>query len=535
MPAIISDQFRILNAENFVKSVSGIGDTSNKYYTFIGLPNCTDPRSGGSSTWTTTVPSPLDGFKEESQIKESIIAMKQLTSQDVRRLVRKVTWESGTTYEMYRDDYTIYNISPVTGQPSLYESNYYVINEDLRVYICLHNGTDPENPKGKPSYDQPTFIDLEPRAAGTSGDGYIWKYLYTIKPSEIVKFDTIEYIPVPDDWGNTGESVSTKNNSIDGKIEVILVSNRGSNYQPISTSFANVPILGDGSGGKATITIDSFGKVSEVFVTDGGRDYTYGTIEFYPGAPGSELSNGPIAHLSNTGVGTTSRASFKVIIPPKGGHGYDIYRELGAYRVLLYSRFETLETNPDVILGNDFSRVGIIRNPTIVGSNEELLNTSVVSGLQALKLKGTNGVTTTTTYAVDSVIKQTVGLGSTAIGFVSSWDPITGVLKYYQSTGLASSESGFKIIPFTSTPDTGYGTTIYCSSITGPYLTINTQFTGLTTTINTRVYQLGLNFVSGIASAEYNKKSGEIVYIDNRQPIPRSSSQKEDIKVILEF
>jgi hypothetical protein len=205
---------------------------------------------------------------------------------------------------------------------------------------------------------------------------------------------------------------------------------------------------------------------------------------------------------------------------------------LGAYRVLLYSRFETLESNPDIILGNDFARVGIMLNPKVVGSSTEVLNTSVVSGLQALKL---SGVTTNTTYAVDSVIKQTVGLGSTAIGFVASWDSITGVLKYYQSTGLASSETGYKIIPFTSNPDPGYGTTINGSSIIGPALSINTNFNGITTTINNRIYQLGLDFVSGISSAEYNKKSGEIIYIDNRQPIPRSSSQKEDIKVILEF
>jgi hypothetical protein len=46
---------------------------------------------------------------------------------------------------------------------------------------------------------------------------------------------------------------------------------------------------------------------------------------------------------------------------------------------------------------------------------------------------------------------------------------------------------------------------------------------------------LGLNFISGISSAEYNTKSGEIIYIDNRAPIPRSPSQKEDIKVVLEF
>jgi hypothetical protein len=161
-----------------------------------------------------------------------------------------------------------------------------------------------------------------------------------------------------------------------------------------------------------------------------------------------------------------------------------------------------------------------------------LLNSSLVSGLNALKL---SGVTTNTTYAVDSIIKQTVGLGSTAIGFVASWDSITGVLKYYQPTGLASSETGFKIIPFTSNPDAGYGLTISCSSITGPTLSINSNFSGVTTTINNRIYQLGQEFVSGISSAEYNKKSGDIIYLDNRQPIPRSSNQKEDIKIVLEF
>ena len=183
MPAIISDQFRILNAENFVKSVSGVGDTSNKYYTFIGLPNNTNPAAGGAPTWTSNTPSPVDGFREEYQVKESIISLKQITNQDVRRLVRKVTWVAGNTYEMYRHDYNVYNVTPVTSQTGLYEANYYVINEDLRVYICLQNGTDPENPKGRPSFDQPTFIDLEPRAAGSSGDGYTWKYLYTIKTS----------------------------------------------------------------------------------------------------------------------------------------------------------------------------------------------------------------------------------------------------------------------------------------------------------------------------------------------------------------
>ena len=55
----------------------------------------------------------------------------------------------GTTYEMYRHDYNIYNLTPITSQGSLYDANYYVVNEDLKVYICLQNGSDPENPKGR--------------------------------------------------------------------------------------------------------------------------------------------------------------------------------------------------------------------------------------------------------------------------------------------------------------------------------------------------------------------------------------------------
>ena len=86
-----------------------------------------------------------------------------------------------------------------------------------------------------------------------------------------------------------------------------------------------------------------------------------------------------------------------------------------------------------------------------------------------------------------------------------------------------------------ATPDAGYGVTINGSSVSGPVLELNTDFNGITTSINNTTYQLGINFVAGIASAEYNKKSGELIYIDNRTAIPRSSSQKEDIKIVLEF
>ena len=113
---------------------------------------------------------------------------------------------------------------------SLYEANYYVMNSDYRVYICLQNGTNPENPSGRASLDEPTFTDLEPREAGTSGDGYVWKYLYTIKPGDIVKFESTNFMPVPKDWTTTTEaniSAVRNNASTSGQLKIVTITNRG--------------------------------------------------------------------------------------------------------------------------------------------------------------------------------------------------------------------------------------------------------------------------------------------------------------------
>ena len=80
MPAIISDQFRILNAANFV---AGVADTSQYYYSFIGLPNSQDIGAGyGQTDWNTNTPAPMDGFKEYNDAWDTMLGLKQLSSDD---------------------------------------------------------------------------------------------------------------------------------------------------------------------------------------------------------------------------------------------------------------------------------------------------------------------------------------------------------------------------------------------------------------------------------------------------------------------
>ena len=103
------------------------------------------------------------------------------------------------------------NPSPNTGSTRLYDANYYVLNSDFRVYICLSNGSSGDNIKGNGSQDEPTFVDTEPSEAGSSGDGYIWKYLFTVSPSDVIKFDSTEYITVPNDWLTSTDPQITSN------------------------------------------------------------------------------------------------------------------------------------------------------------------------------------------------------------------------------------------------------------------------------------------------------------------------------------
>jgi len=517
MSAIITDQLRILNAKSFVSAATS---SSNTFYAFVGLPNATNY----NVNWDLNPPSPKDNFDQENDYWDTAIALKKIKSEDVKQVVRKVTWTSGVTYDMYRHDISRTKLSKPSNVTSLYSANYYVVNSDYKVYICLQNGTDPENPEGKPSLDEPTFTDLEPRAAGNSGDGYIWKYLYTIKPSDIVKFDSINFMPVPRDWeSNSIDSAVRNNAATSGQLKIITITNRGVGLGTANRTYTRVPIRGDGTGAEATIVINNDSQVESITVSNGGSGYTYGSVDLVRG---------------NVPTGTT-RPTFDVIIPPKGGHGADIYRELGAFNVLIYSRIENDTQNPDFITGNQIARVGIVQNPQAYGSTS-LLSEEKASALYALKLTGIGY--SSATFTADSTITQTIGVGSTAVGRVVSYDQTTGVLKYWQDRNLVGFNTnetqnsnptyGFNLNRFTANPVTGGSLTIQGGSVS---LSIDTGFTGFQTSINSRTYYLGQTFTSGVSNPEVKKYSGTTLYVDNRPSITRSSNQKEDIKVILQF
>ena len=146
-------------------------------------------------------------------------------------------------------------------------------------------------------------------------------------------------------------------------------------------------------------------------------------------------------------------------------------------------------------------------------------------------------------FDVDSEITQLVGTGKTSVGRVINYDQNTGVLKLWQNRNNhgfdvngnreVNPEYGFELNEFTGSPETGGNVSIIPT--VGLQLSIDQAFNDNKTTINNRTYYLGMNFSSGVAAPEVKQHSGNIIYVDNRPAITRSSNQKEDIKVILQF
>lgn len=520
MPALVTDQFRILNASNFVDSVD---NTSDSYYVFVGLSNANIQAFGRDINWDTNTPSPIDNIDYNNHYKTTILFGKKITSANIRRVVRKIDWVQGTKYEMYRPDYSAINPSPTTNSLRLYDANYYVINSDYRVYICIDNGSSGTNASGNASQDEPTFTDLEPSRAGESGDGYIWKYLYTVAPSDIIKFDSTEYITIPNDWDSSTDpqilSIRENGNStINGnQIKKVYIENGGFGYTLSSGQSCN--IIGDGTGASVVVDVDSSGRITDTTVISGGKNYTYGLVDLGTVVPPGEY------------------AKLIPIIPPSKGHGYDLYEELGADKVLIYARFD--DSSKDFPVDSKFAQVGIVKNPAVYdtsGIGTSLFTGNEFSSTYAVKLTNSSSGT----LSVGDKIQQTVAEG-TAIGYVASYDKETNVIKYYNDRSLYFNS--------TTNDHTDYvgistrGKVLNFSDLGGQILkvgggfsgSIDASFTGITTTIGNKSINLGIIFSNGLASPEINNKSGEIIYMDNRPTVSRNSRQKEDVKIILEF
>ena len=485
MAAIITNKFRINNAEQFVESFSET--SAETYYLFIGRAHswASDVDAQGNTIAEGTdasPPTPNDDVTSEFYNYDDMLGAKLVASTDVSRVIPRRNWTTGTTYDMYEHNIGSGNAA-ASGATNLFDSSYVVMNGSFAVYKVIEN-------------DGATASTVEPTSTSNSifstSDGYRWKYMYSLTSAETLNFMSTDFIHT-----STDSTVSAA--AVNGALDTILVVAGGSSYNVSSgTTITAIPIRGDGSSGVASVVISS-GAIASATVTTAGTGYTFAYIR----------SADIIAATNAAGAG--SGCNLNVIIPPKGGHGFDALTELGAFYVMMNKSLVGVEGTSDIGVENDFRRIGLVRNPTNFGTST-VATASTRRQIYAAIFSSVSG-----TFTADEELNQaTTG----AVAKVIEFDATNKILYYYQ----------------TRFPDVGTDTNGNLTALSGANaITGQTSSAAATPNTSSSATVNGVVFASGYSNPELAYDSGDIIYVEERSPISRASDQTENIKLIIEF
>jgi len=485
MAAIVTNKFRINNAEQFVESFSETAATT--YYLFIGRAHswATDADAQGNSINEGTdasPPTPNDDVTSEFYNYDDMLGAKIITSSDVSHCIPRRNWTTGTTYDMYEHNISSSNAAN-SGATNLFDSSYVVMNGSFAVYKVIEN-------------DGATASTVEPTSTSNSifetSDGYRWKYMYSLTSAETLNFMSTDFIHV-----STDSTVSAA--AVDGALDTILVVAGGSSFNTSSgTTITAIPIRGDGSSGVASVVISS-GAIASATVTTAGTGYTFAYIR-----------TADIIAATNAG-GAGSGDNLNVIIPPKGGHGANAVKELGGFYIMLNKSLVGVEGTSDIGVGNDFRRIGLLKDPTNFGTS------TVATATTRRQIYATIFSSVSGTFTADEEINQaTTG----AVAKVIEFDATNKILYYYQ----------------TRFPDVGTDTNGNLTALSGANaITGQTSSAAATPNTSSSATVNGVVFASGYSNPELAYDSGDIIYVEERSPITRASDQTENVKLIIEF
>ena len=531
---------------------------------------------------------------------DSMIVAKAITLGEVSYMIPRHDWVANTGYVAYREK-----------SGDLFGNAFYVSvssGSGYDVFKCLSNNN--------------TLSTIAPSAVATSpsddvyetSDGYQWKYMYTADNAVVEKFATRAFLPVIPNADVSGNAVS-------GAIDYISVEYGGSNYDAYtsgtlqatavsgnslvytieSSASSNTNfyvgsaikiVSGTGAGQQKTITAYSVSGSTRNVVLDSPFDTQPSTTSMYEITPNVvvvgggqscigrglvnaaasnsiykvEISNrgsgyryGSAFVTGNTG-GTTNTAILNVVISPKGGHGYDPFRELGAKYLSLTTTFDTtdVEAAGKMLDVNEFRSIGVVVDP--IFANVQLTYTSSTGNFsigETVTQSNTGATGTivsraTTTLTLTNVLGSFLS-GNTTANFITGdtsnvtaevtavrnngSDPLAGEILYANATtrlnvsSMAGSFGADDTVSFTGNTSTS-NAVVYFANTSQVWL-VNVKGT-----IGSNLYSFDNTssaVIDSIIPPDIIPGTGDIVYLENISPINKAPGQTETIKAIIEF
>lgn len=582
---LITDYFRLNNAKQLRESITETAN--NAYYVFIG-------RSAPYANGDSVVPSPTNSTQEiDVDSYRNMIFGKRITSDDVKIMARRHNWISNTVYSKYdssvdlsntafyvltdtSSQYHVFKVLDNNGgvasvvQPQFSDTSAddeYYSTSDGYVWKYMYSITKDQFDKFATADYIPVIPDAAVTANAVSGaidvititsggsnynssfantfdatnlriGGDTTKYGLAASASSNTNFYNDSYIYINSGTG-IGQIRKIVSYSVVGTDKIATLDSAFDTAPDATSGYEITPsvdIVGDGSYARARALVNtaSSNTIYKIEIIDRGINYTFGTATV----------------VGNTG-GVSNAASLSVIVGPRGGHGSDAEYELGG-RYLGYSvSFANSEANT-IPTTNDYRTIGILKDPLY--ANVQFSLTSVVGSFadnETVTQADTNASGIVTFFSGSTLRltdvsgtfdngKIVTGAVTNATANVASYE-INNILKNF-NTFDQRVRFGYSTITGTPAEDeTIYQTSI--STANAVYHSKDSNYVFLTDERGT--LNAANTLIGNTSSAQISITSklppdlvigsGEVLYIENTDPISRSNNQTEVIKIIMTF
>ena len=434
---------------------------------------------GKSDAWneTDTAPTSITDIETTKRdFRDNLQSIQKIAS--VSFVAKRYNWSSGTIYQPYRDNET----SAQNGQ-------YYVITESNRVYICLRQGKNALTGDTNTSTVNPDTTGTTTSPVKTS-DGYVWKFLFTQSATRLSAFATSNFIPVEKVTETSGLSnirqsqKDVQDAASAGQIVGYRVTSNGTGY----TSAPTITVNGNGSNARAVATVVG-GSVIAVNVDDSAGGFPFGA---------------GYDHASVTSSGGGGSGLVVKPIISKGGIGADSRDDLKSTSIMFNSKLVGEAGSGDFLVGTgaDFRQVGILKNPKLPASRTSADSDFTATTGSALRILTVGSGANLTTIAVDNVISQGPDGTPKARAYV---DKNTGTST--DATILYHQNENTGFVPFTVEGD--------------PLLDSAAPDNNGT--------------IVSDSDGEVDPFSGDLLYVESRAAVERTTAGTEDIKITIQF
>jgi hypothetical protein len=482
---LLTINYKLDAAQNFVSSIQ-----DEQYYFFVSnhidANNAVRPYDNQQDTLISSY--------------QGMVFGKRIRSNDASIAIKRITWSANTIYDIYdhRDQ-------------QMYDKNFYVIVHEgtqWDVFKCLENGG------GNPSVVAPSRTNVGSSGEDFyfPTDGYRWKYLYSVSDADEVKFGTSLYFPVhtdettqaqakpgsidavivespgrgygnyfygalgvgdvrlngdPRKYGISTPGVNLSNGYYEGCWLYIssgpgagqyrtiqsYTSNSTYNFVVLDSEFdpSNTPengslfeitpavsIVGDGletAPAYARAIINPAGNtVARVEMIERGQRYFHGT---------ATVDASPV-------VGVTATAVVTPMMSPYHGHGSNAEVELGGKYVCVAVDLVGSEGST-VITNNDYSQIGIIKNPlfnnveiTLKNANKDFFTNEIVYNITPRQLMGGVGTILDSNNSLTDVLLVS-GVDATSIVDVGETILINWSSNYQLANVVAVTSTSIKM------------------------------------------------------------------------------------------